>query len=416
MSGERIELGKAASIIVPFCGGDLVVRSWSETAVSLKGDFEIEEKEDVLYITSQSTLRLTIPDQCGLELQQVTGDLVIKKVTSDISFGEVNGDAIFSGVGLVKGQTVNGDVSAKKLSGPIGLDTVHGDLLVRQAQDVKAGTVYGDASIRYVGGDVQLGEVMSDAGLRAVDGDVSVGNGRNDVNVRQIGGQVSLGDVQGDIRIHGPLGEGQHNFNANGNIILRWPEEMPLNLTATGSKINNRLNWDQLTEADGSLTGQIGEGKTALSLTALGRIFLNSTKIVDEKWGSFSGEEFGIDFDFDMDGLGEHIMTQVNDHVARISADIETRFGPEFTEKFAQQAERAAAKAEKAAERALRRAEQKLRRLEKREHRHRPRRQSPPPPPKPKASKEEQLKILNMVENGIISPEEANTLLKAMEG
>lgn len=420
MTNERIELGKMPAITIPHCGGDLVIRSWSDTAVSLKGAYEVEAQENGLHITSQSTLRLTIPDNCALDIIHVAGDLVLKKVTSDTSVGEVSGDAIFAGVGLVKIKAVHGDVSAKKIGGSFGLETVHGDLLVRQAQDVRADNVYGDCSIRYTAGDVQLGEVMGDVGLRAVDGDVNVGNGRRDANVRQIGGQVSLGDVNGDIRIYGPLGEGHHNFKADGDIILRWPENVPLNLIAAGNITLNRLAWDQVTEGDDTLTGQIGESKTNVSLTAAGRVSLKSAQVVDEKWGSWVDDDFNFALDFDIDGLGEHIMSQVNDRVARISADIETRFGPEFTEKFTQQAERAAAKAEKTAERALRRAEQKLRNLEQRERRRqhrRPRRPSaPPPPPKPRASKEEQLKILNMVEKGVISPDEANTLLKAMEG
>lgn len=431
MTSERIETGKmptgkmptgetptgeTPAITIPHCGGDLVIRSWSETAVSLKGDYEVEESEAGLSITSQSTLRLTVPDQSVLDIQQVAGDLIIKKISGDASVGEVSGDAIFSGAGLTKVQVVHGDVSAKKMSGPLSLDTVHGDMLVRRAQDVKAGAVHGDCSIRYTAGDVQLGEIMGDVSLRAVGGDVSVGHGRRDANMRQIGGQVSLGDVQGDIRIHGPLSEGQHNFNADGDIVLRWPEESPLNLTAAAAKINNRLHWDTISEADGALTGQIGDGKTQVSLTAQGRISLKSAQLIDDTWAPFPGEEFGFDFAFDMEGLGERIMAQVNDHVARITADIDTRFGPEFTAKFAQQAERAAAKAEKAAERALRRAEHEMRRWERRQHR-RPRRPSAPsPPPKPKASKEEQIKILNMVEKGIISPDEANALLQAMEG
>ncbi len=420
MTSERVKTGKmptgeTPAITIPHCGGDLVIRSWSETAVSLKGDYEVEENEEGLSITSQSTLRLIVPDNSPLDIHHVAGDLLLKKISGDASIGEVSGDAVFSGIGLAKIQVVHGDVSAKKISGPFSLDTVHGDMLIRHAQDVKVGAVHGDCSVRYAAGDIQLGEIMGDVSLRAVDGDVSVGNGRRDANVRQIGGQASLGDLQGDIRIHGPLGEGQHNFNAGGDIILRWPEERPLNLTAAAAKITNRLQWDEVTEADGALTGQIGDGKTQVSLTAQGRVSLKSAQLIDEKWEPFPGEEFGFDFAFDMEGLGERIMAQVNDHVARITADIDTRFGPEFTAKFAQQAERAAAKAEKAAERALRRAEHEMRRWERRQH-HPPRRPSAPsPPPKPKTSKEEHLKILNMVEKGIISPDEANTLWQAME-
>ena len=67
-------------------------------------------------------------------------------------------------------------------------------------------------------------------------------------------------------------------------------------------------------------------------------------------------------------------------------------------------------KAEKAAERARQRAERQQRygvRVS--------RTAAPTPEPKQKASSEEQLKILKMVEQGIISPNEAATLLEALE-
>jgi hypothetical protein len=70
------------------------------------------------------------------------------------------------------------------------------------------------------------------------------------------------------------------------------------------------------------------------------------------------------------------------------------------------------------AEKAMERAERQMRRAV---HISRP--PVPPKPPmapftfkpKSKASSEEQLKILKMVEKGIISPEEAGTLLEALE-
>ncbi len=74
-------------------------------------------------------------------------------------------------------------------------------------------------------------------------------------------------------------------------------------------------------------------------------------------------------------------------------------------------ADRAAQKAERAVQRAMRQADRARRQADA---------WTPPPAsPKPKkkqpVSPEEQMKILNMLEKGIISVEEANTLLKALE-
>jgi hypothetical protein len=64
-----------------------------------------------------------------------------------------------------------------------------------------------------------------------------------------------------------------------------------------------------------------------------------------------------------------------------------------------------------------------MRKLEKTQERMARRYGSPPPPrpprspgpPEPQASSEEQVKILKMLENGVISVDEANTLLDALE-
>jgi predicted ArsR family transcriptional regulator len=115
-------------------------------------------------------------------------------------------------------------------------------------------------------------------------------------------------------------------------------------------------------------------------------------------------------FDLDVEGFSEQInqFTQkIGDHISQFSTDLETKFGPEFTEKIARKAEQAAAKAAKAAERARQQAERRARAYGR-----------PPTPPRPKrrkASSDEQIKILKMVEQGIITPDEAATLLEALE-
>ncbi len=117
------------------------------------------------------------------------------------------------------------------------------------------------------------------------------------------------------------------------------------------------------------------------------------------------------DFGQEMARLSERIAGEINNRMSEVSVRLEQRFGPEFAQKMA---EKAAQKAEKAVARAAREAERSRRRAERYQG------WAPEPPPQkrtaPRTSAEEQKKVLEMLEQGVISVEEANTLLKAMEG
>ncbi len=303
------------------------------------------------------------------------------------------------------------------MDGDISVETVNGDTICRQVQTVNAGTVNGDISIRFANGSANLQEINGDINLRGISGEVNVKTGNRDVNVSQIDGAIYLPHINGDIRLEGPLSAGKHTCTANGDIVLRWPADAPVTLNAQASSIKNRLMLDAVEEGAGSLNGHIQNGAAVLNLEAKGRIVLKESQLVKDEWEQDSGEDFGFDFAFDFADIGERISREVEQNVSRITAEIQSRFGPNFgeeiSEKFARKAEQAAAKAEKAAARAQQRAE----RHQARGHWAPPPPPAPKPPnpPKPKSSPEEQIKILKMVEQGIISPEEANTLLQALE-
>ncbi|WP_420641921.1 DUF4097 family beta strand repeat-containing protein [Candidatus Leptofilum sp.] len=422
MNQEKILTGKAPQISIADCNGDLVVRTWAETAVSLKGEsFDVTEGEGKLSVSSQRALKLTVPIQSSLSVSYVNGDVAVKLLEGDLSLVEVNGDVILRGGGNVHIQTLNADLSAKNLDGDLTIDLINGDASLRNIGGLTIQTIQGDLSLRNANGDVHLHQANGDVGLRTVNGNVTVENGQRDINLRNLGGLASVQGVQGDIRLYDGLSQGDHAFAAERDIIVRWPVTSPLNLTATAPNIKNRLPLEKETEMENTLIGRLGDGETNVSLTANGRIILKEGDIVDPKW--HDAATFEADIDFDFANLGSQISQQINDQVTQISQKLETTLGPEFTqrmaEKITKKVEIATAKAEKAAERARHRASQQQRYRGTRQQQHRGVRASrtvtQTPEPKEKASSEEQLKILKMVEQGIISPSEAATLLEALE-
>lgn len=410
-SQQRIETGKAPHIRVLDCSGDLIVRSWSETAVLIKGDYVLEELENGWSLSGHGDLRLAVPSATALAFETIHGDAKIKQVTGNLSLAVVRGDLMLLGIGMAKVGEVQGDMAAKHSVGPLNLGVIKGDANVRQVDDsVAIETVAGDLNMRDVNGDVAVGQVMGDANLDDVSGAVSVTESMRDVNLKMVNGPINVTNAAGDIRLNAGLGKGEHSLKANGDIVVRWPTSRSINLVANAAQIVNRLPLTDLVEKDGSLVGRIGEGGTAVNLTAGGRIILKAAQAENGKWDGYQGDDFNMSYAFDFETLGAQISAKVNEQISRVASELESAFGPDFADqmaaKFSRQTERAAAHAERAAERA------------RRHHT----RYAPPPPrpaaPAPEGNKTtaaEQLKILRMVEKGAISPEEASMLLEALE-
>lgn len=414
---DTYEVGKMPHIIIETCHGDLVVKGWSNTAVLVKGDATVKEADEGLVIHSNGRLRLSVPENSRFTVTHVHGDAVIRSVQGDVNIAQAAGDVILTAVANIQLGDVQGDLSVKNVSGLLTVHNVSGDAIFRQVGSIHLNDVFGDLSARGVTGDVTANTVMGDLSLRSVTGDVTIHSGMRDANFRLLGGQTAVGKIQGDIRIHGSLAVGKHAFTAHGDIIARWPAQTPLTLTAVAPQISNRLPLDEVSESEGMLIGSIGEDGPVVTLTANGRIVLKDLATVSEEWDSFHEDDSDFDFAVDLEGLGAQISAQVNQQMLRLTAELESKFGTNFAqtmaEKIARKAEKAAERAEKAAERTRQRAE--WRGGERRQPPPAPRRPGPPPPPAKKASTEEQLKILKMVEQGIISPEEANMLLEALE-
>ena len=425
-------------ISIASCAGELVVKSWSDTAVSLKGDdFNIEEDGNSYSITSQGKLHMRVPEKAQLSVQSVQGDLVIKFINGDITVGEVSGDLVVSGVRFIKINTVHNDLSAKNVDDSIHAEEIHGDISVRHTNDVNFGTVHGDISARYVNNAVHIQQVMGDLGLKSINGDIHVSKGHRDIILRNIGGKVVVEHTHGDIRLYGSLSAADHTLTAERDIILRWPTNAPLNLVAHAPKIKNRLPLEKVVENEDGLVGSIGDGQTQLSLKANGRIILNEEQMVDARWEMPNDSDVNFDFSFDLEGITNQIRDRFSNEINRFSSEIESKLGPDFgqqlSERLSKKLEHAATRVEKAASRAAQQAERAASRATSQAERaaNQARRQAeyttrrspgrPPgsgkaanPPTPPSATTEEKLEILKMVEKGIITPDEAATLLEAL--
>lgn len=414
MGKESFQVGKAPRIVVTDCTGDLVIRPWMDLDVEAKGEYTVKQTEEQLSFESNGDLVLHVPEGANIHVEMGRGDVVLRSLTGGVSLVGVMGDLILGNLVSAKVGHVAGDMVVNNMSGPLAIQKVDGDLVVRNLDgDLALELISGDVVAKHVTGSLLFGEAMGDVNVRSVNGDVELIKGYRDVNLRNIGGQCTIRGNEGDIRLLGGLGPYDHSLVAGGDIVVTWPIEAPLLLEAEAARIVNRLPLLDVLESEGSLSGRLGDGKTRLSLNAGGRLVLKEAEIVSKRWNPEGDLNFDFDFVTELTNLGTKVASEVNEQVSRVTAELENNFGPDFmqrmSEQFSQKAAAAADMARKAAEA-----------------------QSPPPKQKPgkrenqtagakgarkpDSSYEAQLKILKMVENGVISPDEANMLLEALQG
>ncbi len=405
MSRERFTTQESPFIRVDSCDGNLIVRGWAESSLEIKGEFQTHDSDKGFLITSQGDLYLFVPGDAVLSVGKVGGNLTVRNATGSGAYEYVQGDAVIVRSGDADMGTVHGDLVAKQLIGSLSAAEVNGDVVVRAARELFLTEVHGDLSARLIDGNVTIEGINGDADLRMINGDVVIQQCFRDVNLRNVNGLATVEGVLGDIRLRGGLPGGDHSLAARGDIVVRWPVGLPINLNISAAKIDNRLPLEDIAEKKGSLAGRVGQSDTNLTLASDGRVIVRKSDPEHDKGAQYDGD-MGFDVDLEFDGIAARIEAEVNNHLSRITHDLETKFGGDIGRRFS---EKMARKGDKAAERARRRTE--------------PRQRtsgfdygfSAPPPPKKTVSIEEQLKILKMVEDGKISPEEAGMLLEALE-
>jgi hypothetical protein len=418
MANERYKTGKAPVINIR-CKRDLRVRGWDEAAVMVKGQaYTTEESEKGLSIDSDSDLSIMVPVASMVHIETSSADLAIKNLEGDLSIGDVSGDAALINLAAVSVDKVSGDISVKHLSGPFSAGSISGDCVLRNVFDVRLDAVHGDCAARNVNGVLAVGSVMGDFSLRTINGDVTIEKGHRDANLRNIGGIVTSPAIHGDVRLRGGLALGKHQISADGDIVVLWPAEIPLVIEANAKEIKSKLPLVDVVEKDNVMSGRLGDDGAVLILNAKGRIILKEISKPKDPWDQTANGDYTVDLGFDLADLGEQISDEISAHMTAWSQRMENEFGPKFSAQIEKKAQEAAAKAEQAATKAVRRAEKAASRARwaaGASVNSSPAAQSSASKKEKKATEEEQLKILRMVEKGIISPDEAGTLLDALE-
>ncbi len=209
MNEQRIETNESPHIMISECGGQVVVKSWRETAVSIQGPSFTVEQNGSIRITSQDDLFLAVPAQTSVSLGNIAGDVTLKHLEGGITGDDLQRNVTLNNVDAVQIDRIGQALTGENLNGILNVRHVDGAVSLQRVGEVKLGSVLGSAVIGYANGSVELIRVAGKLALKSINGDVMVGNAEMDVVLQNVGGNNSLPSVMGDIWLVGGLRAGR---------------------------------------------------------------------------------------------------------------------------------------------------------------------------------------------------------------
>jgi hypothetical protein len=372
---RTIRTSDTPQVTIEECLGNLTVRANTENEITLlvqdgEGDEAAWQPEgDALSIAIPANGTLVCPSGTALTVRRVLGNLRIERVKGSVVIGVVHGNTALREVDAVLLERALGNLSAREVAGRL------------ESQDVR-----GNTRVRRVGELLTLGEV-----------------GGNLVAEGLTGGLMAE-RVRGNVRMGPPFSpEAAYRVEAHGNLTVHLPPDASLEMVLrAGGQVRSRVPGLALEPGEEETRGTLGSGESTLEADVKGNVTLRPSE----------GHE-AMDMSTGWDELGAHVEWQMNDALARMATYLEESLGRVDGEQVRHRVDRATEQARRRAEQAAERARMRAEQAERRWRRASGQRSAPI---EQGATDEERLRVLRMVEEGKITPEQASDLLGAIEG
>jgi DUF4097 and DUF4098 domain-containing protein YvlB len=429
MFEQMIETSGTPRITITECAKNLLVQEKDSAQVTVRVDGEeedltLEQGGETLTISAKEDCEIACPAGSTLTVQTCQGNAKVDGVTGTLALETVHGNLTLKDVGPAEFARVDGNLYVRDVGGILRGKAVGGNARVRDvAGECALGQVNGSLQVRDVDGDFQSEAVGGNAHIDDVRGQCTVKKVGGNLTFDEVSGGVTAEQVGGNARVKPPFAPGTaYRISAGGNVDIHIPENASLSLALrAGGGVRSKVAGLTLEKADGQMQGALGDGAASLEAKAGGSITLRGGGAADGPPGEF---EFDMDFLDDLEDIGPMIEARVGEAMAQMEIQLQQGLGQfdsdklrikieRAAEKSARAAERAAEEVRRAAEREAQKARMRAERSQRRWERTSGQKARPRPEP---VSEEEQLRILRMVEQGKVTPEQAADLLEAMKG
>jgi hypothetical protein len=469
MFEKRIQIEEGQSLTLLAMMSDVAVTGGDEGEVLLRlrdgeeSDLKVEETEEGPAVSARVSCKVQMPATTPLRIREVKANLRVSGL-SHLDAEQVRGNSTLSAVDEasiteVYGNLKAGQISALRVAGTVfggaaleavdvaDLQNVRGNLRVKDATSLRASRTGGNLQARQIDGPLAAGEVGGNAVLADIAGAVVLDQVAGNLVAKNLSAGARVPMIGGNLVLNGQIGVGcSYQFHARGNATLRLPEEASahLSLSAKGKILSSVTLADEIRE-ENALSGTLGDGGAEIAVEAKGNIMLGGggPETGEQLAGDLSGEISrqieeslrAIDFE----AIGQQVSTEMDAALSRLQVKLESmdwdqigihtqRAVEHAMEQMRRNMDRMVDKAARHQARVERKLERERRRQEHAERRHRrsadAQVQDPlgaedypayePPESEPDLD-EERLSILHMVEQGQITPGEAEMLLDALQ-
>ena len=468
MFQKRIQMGEGQCLTLLKMASNVAIDVWHEPDVLIQlrdgeeADLKVEATEVGPAVSSRLGCDLQVPATLLIRARQILGNLKVngldkldaEQVRGNLSVSNVNE----AGVAEVYGSLTAEEMSSLSVVGTIfgsaalkgvevaDLQNVRGNLRVKGTGHLRASRVGGNLQAKEIGDALELDQVGGNATLKDIAAPVTLGQVAGNLAAKGLTSGAKAPMIGGNLALNGEIGAGRtYHFQARGNAALRLPEGTNAHLTmsARGKILSSLTLVDEVREAN-TLSGTLGDGGAEIAVEARGNVVLGGGS---PEVGADVGAEIARQIEeslraIDLEAIGRQVSEEMDAALSRLQVKLESVDWEQMGVRTQQAVERAmeqmrsnmdrmVEKTARQQERLERKMEREQRRLDQRERRRQQAEErqyrASAPASTPEAEQvsghlepeldvdEERLSILRMVEQGQITPEEAEMLLDALQ-
>ena len=405
MADKNIPIEDISELEITSVGGNLILNGWNREEIRIRdfSDENLTKKTKTKFqLSFPGDGLISIPHQISLTIGSVGGDGVIKGLGSALKVSSIGGDLTLSDISKTTVESVGGDVFAKRIQGDLLINQVGNDCLVDSLK--------GQLSLEQVGNDFQIQGISGGISIQAA--------GDGQINFSPVPWQAYQISVVGDLSVGLP-------DDCNAELSLQSDKnEIIIKLGSIDENVN-QFEYQKV----------IGEGGAVVMLSAGGKLFISS-----DQYNWFSGLQLNAkEFENLAADFSNQTADQIRNHLGNLEVDLrETLAGlsetldslglsekslkdlkeqiEETSRQAVQKAEIAAVKATAKMEKNIAKVQRKAQKLKRKSSEFDLNEFLTSQAEKKAVSEKERLLILEMLQEKKISPEEADELLKALEG
>jgi DUF4097 and DUF4098 domain-containing protein YvlB len=232
---------------------------------TISGDVRVEQATSASFETVEGDAR--VRDVPTVRIAHTGGDVAVNGASEGCQLGHVEGDA------------------ALHDTGPVTLGHVGGDLAANRVRELRAGDVQGDCAVNGDESTITLGTVHGDLAVRLETGSLQAGAVHGDVAIEGALAKFNLGNTHGDLALRlTPTSDGSYRANVGGDAAISIPGDSNLELHAVVRGNIAGVGSLRHEQHGGVISVTFGSGGARLQLTVGGDLTVRGPASAASSW------------------------------------------------------------------------------------------------------------------------------------